>query len=76
MKTKNALLALAATGFLAFGAVAPAFAEDPAPAPDDSMKSEAPADPATGTAAPAGDQGDAAAGQEGAPAGDQGGEQK
>ena len=44
MTTKNTLLALAATSLLAFGATAPAFAEDP-PATGEGMKSEVPADP-------------------------------
>jgi hypothetical protein len=51
MTTKNVLLALAATGLLAFGAAAPVYAEDPAPA-GDGMKSEVPADPDS-TMAPA-----------------------
>jgi hypothetical protein len=51
MTTKNVLLALAATGLLAFGAAAPVYAEDP-PAAGEGMKSEVPADPDS-TMAPA-----------------------
>ena len=51
MTTKNVLLALAATGLLAFGAAAPVYAEDP-PATGEGMKSEVPADPDS-TMAPA-----------------------
>ena len=51
MTTKNKLLALAATSLLAFGAAAPVYAADPAPA-GEGMKSEVPADPDS-TMAPA-----------------------
>jgi hypothetical protein len=44
MTTKKILLALAATSLLAFGSVAPVYAEDPPPA-DDSSKMDVPADP-------------------------------
>jgi hypothetical protein len=49
MTTKNTLLALAATSLLAFGAAAPVYAADPAPA-GEGMKSEVPADPDSGMA--------------------------
>lgn len=60
MTTKNTLLALAATSLLAFGAAAPVYAADPAPA-GEGMKSEVPADPDSGMA-PADAQPDAGAG--------------
>jgi hypothetical protein len=44
MTTKKVLLALAATSLLAFGSVAPAYAEDPPPA-DEGAKMDVPADP-------------------------------
>jgi hypothetical protein len=44
MTTKKVLLALAATSLLAFGAVAPVYAEDPPPA-GDSAKTQVPPDP-------------------------------
>jgi hypothetical protein len=44
MTTKKVLLALAATGLLAFGSVAPVLAEDPPPADDGTMM-DVPADP-------------------------------
>jgi hypothetical protein len=49
MTTKKVLLALAATSLLAFGSVAPVFAQDS----DDGASTEAPVDPGA-------DQGDAA----------------
>jgi hypothetical protein len=52
MTTKKILLALAATSTLAFGFVAPVYAEDPAPAPTDTGTTAAPADPATPAPAP------------------------
>jgi len=46
MTTKKVLLALAATSLLAFGYVAPVYAEDPPPPPaDDSSTMDVPADP-------------------------------
>jgi hypothetical protein len=44
MTTKKVLLALAATSLLAFGSVAPVYAEDPPPA-DDGATMDVPADP-------------------------------
>jgi len=44
MTTKEVLLGLAAAGLLAFGTVAPVYAEDP-PASDDGSTMEVPADP-------------------------------
>jgi hypothetical protein len=61
MTTKNKLLALAATSLLAFGAAAPVYAADPAPA-GEGMKSEVPADPDS-TMAPADAQPDPGADQ-------------
>ena len=43
MTTKKILLALATTSVLAFGLVAPVYAEDPAPAPTDTGATAAPA---------------------------------
>jgi hypothetical protein len=44
MTTKKVLLALAATGLLAFGSAAPGWAEDPPP-PDEGTTMDVPADP-------------------------------
>ena len=45
MTTKKILLALAATAVLAFGYVAPVYAEDPPPAADPGAATDVPADP-------------------------------
>jgi hypothetical protein len=53
MRTKKILLALATTSVLAFGLVAPVYAEDPAPPPADTGATTAPApDPNAPTPAP------------------------
>ena len=53
MTTKKVLLALAATSILAFGFVAPVYAEDPAPPPADTgATTAAPADPNAPAPAP------------------------
>ena len=45
MTTKKVLLALAATGLLAFGAPAPSLAQDDPPATDDGSSMDVPNDP-------------------------------
>jgi hypothetical protein len=52
MTTKKVLLALAATSVLAFGLVAPVYAEDPAPAPDTGATTAPPPDPNAPAPAP------------------------
>jgi hypothetical protein len=52
MTTKKVLLALAATSLLAFGSVAPVYAEDPPPPADDSSTMDVPADPDSSAADP------------------------
>jgi hypothetical protein len=45
MTTKNVLLALAATGLLAFGTVSPLYAEEPPPPAEEGAATDVPADP-------------------------------
>jgi hypothetical protein len=77
MTTKKVLLALAATSLLAFGAVAPVYAEDPPPA-GDTAKTQVPpdpdsADPGDATPDPGTDEGGGESGKDGGAAPQDGG---